>query len=84
MDKYQIKIIDSIAGEGLDLFSEKYSVSPDENDPHGIVVRSSKIDLGMYPRLLAVARAGAGVNNAQRPMLGLFSELATTADAAID
>ena len=34
-----------------------------ENNPHGIVVRSSPVDLKGYPELLAIARAGAGVNN---------------------
>lgn len=63
MGKYRIKIIDNIAREGLDLFSERYSFNPEENDPHSIVVRSSKVDLDLYPQLIAVARAGAGVNN---------------------
>lgn len=63
MDKYRVKIIDNVASEGLALFSEKYDVSREEKDPHGIVVRSSKVDLELYPKLIAVARAGAGVNN---------------------
>ena len=35
----------------------------DETDPEGIIVRSSRVDLNAFPHLLAVARAGAGVNN---------------------
>jgi D-3-phosphoglycerate dehydrogenase len=38
-------------------------VDEHENNPHGIVVRSSPVDLKAYPELLAIARAGAGVNN---------------------
>lgn len=63
MNRYRIKIIDNIVQEGLSLFTEKYSINPDEEDPQGIVVRSSKVDIDRYPSLLAIARAGAGVNN---------------------
>jgi len=63
MDRYRIRVIDNIAAEGLALFNDRYSVSSVEADPHGIVVRSSVVDLDRYPGLLAVARAGAGVNN---------------------
>ncbi len=35
----------------------------DQADPQGIIVRSSPVDTDDYPSLLAVARAGAGVNN---------------------
>ena len=40
-----------------------FKVSQDEVRPHGIIVRSSQVDTDDYPELLAVARAGAGVNN---------------------
>ncbi len=63
MNTYRIKIMNNIASEGLALITKKYSVREEENDPHGIVVRSSKVDLGQFPQLIAVARAGAGVNN---------------------
>ncbi|MBW2501442.1 MAG: 3-phosphoglycerate dehydrogenase [Deltaproteobacteria bacterium] len=63
MDPYRIKTINRIAPEGLALFGPGYQVSPDETRPHGIVVRSSRVDTDSYPELLAVARAGAGVNN---------------------
>lgn len=63
MKQFRIKTINAIAAEGLALFSERFAVNPEESDPEGIVVRSSKVDLGLYPGLLAVARAGAGVNN---------------------
>ena len=63
MGPYSIKTINRIAPEGLALFGPDYHVGPDEVNPHGIVVRSSKVDTDDYPELLAVARAGAGVNN---------------------
>jgi len=63
METYRIKTIDRIVKEGLILFGPDFSVSADEKRPHGIVVRSSNVDTDDYPELLAVARAGAGVNN---------------------
>jgi len=63
MGPYRIKVINRIAPEGLALFGPNFHVSPDEDNPHGIVVRSSQVDTADYPELLAVARAGAGVNN---------------------
>lgn len=63
MNTFRIKIVNKIASEGLKLFGEGYAVSRDEEEPQGIVVRSSRIDTDDYPSLLAVARAGAGVNN---------------------
>ncbi len=63
MGSYHIKTINRIAPEGLALFGPDYQVGPDETAPHGIVVRSSQVDTDDYPELLAVARAGAGVNN---------------------
>lgn len=63
MGKLRIKVLNKIAQEGLDLLDSQYSVSRDEPDPEGILVRSSRVDTDAYPSLLAVARAGAGVNN---------------------
>lgn len=63
MKQFRIKTINAIAQEGLALFSERFAVNQDETNPEGIVVRSSKVDLGLFPELLAIARAGAGVNN---------------------
>jgi len=63
MGPYRIKIINHIAPEGLALFGPEYQVSRDEANPHGIVVRSSQVNTDDYPDLLALARAGAGVNN---------------------
>ena len=63
MEPFRIKIINRIAPEGLALFGPNFQVGEDQADPHGIVVRSSQVDTDDYPALLAVARAGAGVNN---------------------
>ena len=63
MKQIKIKTINAIAKEGLKLFNERFAVSADEAQPEGIVVRSSKVDFAAFPELLAVARAGAGVNN---------------------
>ncbi len=63
MEPIRIKTINAIAKEGLDLFTKRYSVSPEEKNPEGIVVRSTNVDPSQYPELLAIARAGAGVNN---------------------
>lgn len=63
MVEYRIKIFDRIAPEGIALFGPGFSVGPDAINPHGIVVRSSPVDTADYPELLAVARAGAGVDN---------------------
>ena len=63
MHPIKIKTINAIAREGLALFTNRYQVNPEESNPEGIVVRSTKVDLSLFPELLAVARAGAGVNN---------------------
>ena len=63
MARFRIKTMNAIAPEGLALFNGNYSIDPEEENPHGLVVRSSSVDLDRFPALLAVARAGAGVNN---------------------
>jgi D-3-phosphoglycerate dehydrogenase len=63
MEKFRIKTMNKIAQEGLALLDEEFLVDPDEKNPHGILVRSSQVETDAYPELLAVARAGAGVNN---------------------
>ncbi len=55
--------MNAIADEGLALFGERYQLSENEEKPQGLVVRSSPVELDGYPELLAIARAGAGVNN---------------------
>lgn len=58
----RVRTFDKIAPQGLSLFGEKYAISPDEKDPELIVARSSKVATDDFPSLIAVARAGAGVN----------------------
>lgn len=63
MAVHKIKTINSIAQEGLSLFSNQFTVSPEEKEPDGIILRSSPLDVDDYPSVLGVARAGAGTNN---------------------
>ena len=63
MEKFRIKTMNRIAPEGLALLGEEFHVDPDEKNPHAILVRSSQVDTDDFSELLAVARAGAGVNN---------------------
>ncbi len=63
MEKIRIRTFNRIAAEGLALFDDRYEVGPEVEQPHGIIVRSAKIDTENFPTLLAVARAGVGVDN---------------------
>jgi D-3-phosphoglycerate dehydrogenase len=63
MEKFRIRLVNNIDRAGLDLLGDRYQVAADEKDPQGIIVRSSRIETDRFPSLLAVARAGAGVNN---------------------
>lgn len=58
----RVKTFDKIAPQGLALFGSRYSVSPEEADPELILVRSTKVDTDVFASLVAIARAGAGVN----------------------
>ena len=56
--------LNPIAGVGLNLFSDDYSKVEDIKDADAALVRSAAMhDLDLPENLLAVARAGAGVNN---------------------
>ncbi len=61
---YKYKCLNPIAQVGLNNFSEAYT-KVEESDPAQIIlVRSAKMhEMEFEPELLAVARAGAGVNN---------------------
>ena len=63
--KYNIKLMNKIATEGTDLFErDRYSIGEEIEDPQGIMVRSASLhDVELGEGLLAIARAGAGVNN---------------------
>ncbi len=60
-----IKLFNKISKIGLDVFdADKYLVSEDVSAPEGIMVRSAALhEVEFNPELLAIARAGAGVNN---------------------
>ena len=62
---YEIKTLNKIAACGTDIFDKaKYTVSDNAENPTAIMVRSAKMhDMEMPESLLAIARAGAGVNN---------------------
>ena len=56
--------LNPIADVGLDLFVKYYNKTEDINDAEAILVRSASMhDMELPEKLLAVARAGAGVNN---------------------
>ncbi|MCI5208644.1 MAG: 3-phosphoglycerate dehydrogenase [Candidatus Electrothrix sp. ATG2] len=58
-----IAVMNAVAPEGLELFGEKYQLHADKKEASGLVVRSSPVDLDKFSNLVAIARAGAGVNN---------------------
>ena len=58
-----IKTMNNISKKGLDLFGKYYQVSDSIENPDAILVRSAQVDTDNFDGLLAVARAGAGVNN---------------------
>jgi len=62
---YRIKTFNKISPVGLNRFDpEHYVVSDSETNEDGILVRSAKLlDYDFPQSLLAIARAGAGVNN---------------------
>lgn len=56
--------LNQIAKEGLERFSEEYERTEDICEADGILVRSASMhEMELPQKLLAVARAGAGVNN---------------------
>ncbi len=60
----EILTLNKIAACGTDLFGSAYTVSDAAENPAGILVRSAAMhDMELPSSLLAVARAGAGVNN---------------------
>ena len=61
---YKYNCLNPIAGVGLDLFSDEYTKVDELKDADAVLVRSAAMhDLELPDSLLAVARAGAGVNN---------------------
>lgn len=62
---YNIQTLNKISAIGTDIFDkDKYTVSDNPENPDAIMVRSAKMhDMQFGENLLAIARAGAGVNN---------------------
>ena len=62
---YEIKKLNAISDLIYNNLDKKvYNVSDDATDPVGILVRSAAMhEYEINPSLVAVARAGAGVNN---------------------
>ena len=61
---YKYYCLNPIAKVGLDKFTEEFEKTEDVNVAQGILVRSAAMhDMELSDELLAVARAGAGVNN---------------------
>ena len=64
MDKFNIGTLNNISQVGLGRLTDKYELTEDIDTAHGVVVRSFKMhDMDFSDNLLAIGRAGAGVNN---------------------
>lgn len=59
----RIKVLNNVSEIGLSLLQNTHEVGPEAADPEAIIVRSAKVNTDEYPNLVAVARAGAGINN---------------------
>ena len=61
---YKIHYLNKISPKGTALWTENYETVPDLADAQAVLVRSAAMhDLALPEDLVAVARAGAGVNN---------------------
>ena len=61
---FKINCLNPIADIGLKNFSAQYQITADINEADGVLVRSASMhEMEIPSSLLAVARAGAGVNN---------------------
>lgn len=59
-----VNCLNNIASVGLDLFSSDYNANAAFEEADAVLVRSAKMhDMELPDNLLAIARAGAGVNN---------------------
>ena len=85
---YHIQTLNKISAAGLKRFDpEHYQVSDSQTNPEGIMVRSAKLlDMDFPSELLAIARAGVGVNNipierCSEAGIAVFSTPGATANA---
>lgn len=61
---YNILVKNNISKKGLDRFSDEYKFSNNVSSPDAILVRSDSLkNMNFNKELLAIARAGSGVNN---------------------
>ncbi len=61
---YKIKTLNKISEKINDVFDDKYEISADCEDEDAVIVRSfSMHDMELSKNLVAIGRAGAGVNN---------------------
>ena len=61
---YNIATLNKISHEGTCLLGSNYNLTDDVNDAEGILVRSADMhSMEFSDKLVAIARAGAGVNN---------------------
>ncbi len=61
---YQIHYLNKISQQGTALWTEDFALNDDINAADGVLVRSANMhDMELPRNLLAIARAGAGVNN---------------------
>lgn len=62
---FTIQTLNKISSKGLDLLPrENYEVATELSNPDAVLVRSfSMLEMELSPKLKAIARAGAGVNN---------------------
>ena len=61
---FKYTCLNPIADVGLNLFVNKYEKTDDINDADAALVRSASLhDMEFGDKLVAIARAGAGVNN---------------------
>ena len=61
---FKIQYLNPISSKGTELWTENYQTAAAEEAPDAIMVRSAAMhDMEFPPNLLAVSRAGAGVNN---------------------
>ena len=61
---FQVHYLNPISKKGTDLWTENYATAENVNDADAILVRSAAMhEMDFSKNLLAVARAGAGVNN---------------------
>ena len=64
MDKYFIGTLNNISPKGLCRLTDKYELTEEVEKANGIIVRSFKMhDMDFSDNLMAIGRAGAGVNN---------------------